>query len=150
MVCGLFSSKTNSKNKNPFLIVLFRTSVERSGELKQGTRLPIEDEFQILADRIANAYYRKDTTGTMKEAGLDDYLVLLSIYQTCRYRGISFLKFMLSRERDIDVFCTNPRMRRRQQDIELYPKDFTPQITQLQKRRKKDSGAGPASRSTDN
>jgi hypothetical protein len=90
------------------------------------------------------AYYREDTTGTMKEAGLNDYLVLLSIYQTCRYIGISFLKFMLSRERNIDVFSTNPRMRRRHQEIELYPKDFTPQITQLHKRTKKEGGAGPA------
>jgi hypothetical protein len=81
------------------------------------------------------AYYREDTAGTMKEAGLSHYLVLLSIYQTCRYRGISFLKFLLSRERNIDVFCANTRMRRRHQEIELYPKDFTPQITQLHKRK---------------
>lgn len=90
------------------------------------------------------AYYREDTTGTMKEAGLNDYLVLLSIYQTCRYRGISFLKFMLSGERNIDVFSTNPRMRRHHPEIELYPTDFTPQITQLHKKTKKNGGAGPA------
>ncbi len=42
------------------------------------------------------AYYREDTVGTMTEAGLNDYLVLLSIYQTCRYKGVSFLKFLLS------------------------------------------------------
>ena len=32
---------------------------------------------------------------TDKEAGLNDYLVLLSIYQTCRYKGVSFLKFLV-------------------------------------------------------
>ena len=36
------------------------------------------------------AYYREDTAGTMKEEGLSDYLVLFSIYQTCRYKGVSF------------------------------------------------------------
>jgi predicted RecB family nuclease len=33
------------------------------------------------------AYYRDGNPGRLKEPGLNDYLVLLSIYQTCRYRG---------------------------------------------------------------
>jgi hypothetical protein len=33
----------------------------------------------------------------MTEAGLVDYLVLLSLFQTCRYKGASFYKFLLSR-----------------------------------------------------
>jgi hypothetical protein len=41
------------------------------------------------------AYYRAKTTGNMRETGLSDYLVLLSIYQTCRYKDISFLEFLL-------------------------------------------------------
>jgi hypothetical protein len=72
------------------------------------------------------AYYREDTVGIMREAGLNDYLMLLSLYMTCRYKGISFLKFLLSKERDIDAFCAKPRMRRRNPDFELYPKGFTP------------------------
>ena len=32
------------------------------------------------------------------------YLVLLSIYQTCRYKEIRFLDFLLSKARDIDRF----------------------------------------------
>ena len=39
------------------------------------------------------------TDGMLEEEGLSDYLVLLSVYQSCEYRGVSFLKFMLSRER---------------------------------------------------
>ena len=35
-------------------------------------------------------------------------------------------KFLLSGERDIDAFCTNKRNRRRRDQIELYPKGFTP------------------------
>jgi hypothetical protein len=72
------------------------------------------------------AYYREDTVGVMKEAGLSDYLVLLSLCHTCRYRGISFLKFLLSRERDIDAFGTRGRARRRRPVIEVYPKGFVP------------------------
>src|SRR4029077_18822146 len=48
----------------------------------------------------AFAYYRRVSDGKMREDGLCDYLVLLSIYQTCKYRGVSFLKFLLSREDD--------------------------------------------------
>jgi len=71
------------------------------------------------------AYYREGTVGTMKEAGLNDYLLLLSLYQTCRYKGVSFLKFLLSRQRDIDAFCAKRRAARRP-DVELYPKGFVP------------------------
>jgi hypothetical protein len=70
------------------------------------------------------AYYREDTVGVMKEAGLKDYLVLLSLCHTCRYRGISFLKFLLSRERDVDTFCDRRHARRQRPVIELYPKGF--------------------------
>jgi hypothetical protein len=42
------------------------------------------------------AYYREDAAGRLKEDRLSDHLVLLSISQTCRYRGINFLKFLLS------------------------------------------------------
>jgi len=70
------------------------------------------------------ARYRTDTAGLMTEAGLDDYLVLLSVYVTCRYKGVSFLKFLLSKLRDIDAFCARPTRRSRSSAIELYPKAF--------------------------
>ena len=50
------------------------------------------------------ADYRELVDGQFTESGLNEYLVLLSIYLTCRYKGISFLKFILSREKDIDAF----------------------------------------------
>jgi hypothetical protein len=80
------------------------------------------------------AYYREDTVGVMKEAGLTDYLVLLSLCHSCRYRGISFLKFLLSRERDIERFGTR-RYATRHPVIEVYPKGFNP--THLAKMRRK-------------
>jgi predicted RecB family nuclease len=77
------------------------------------------------------AYYREDQPGRLMEAGLKDYLVLLGLYQTCRYRGVSFLKFMLSRETDMDAFCKRPGRRREATLIEVYPEgvvrpDFGP------------------------
>jgi uncharacterized protein (TIGR03067 family) len=69
------------------------------------------------------AYYRDGNPGRLREHGLKDYLVLLGLYQTCRYKGISFLKFLLSRERDMDAFCQG-RGRRRLPAIEVYPKGF--------------------------
>ena len=87
------------------------------------------------------AYYREDTIGVMKEAGLTDYLVMLSLCHTCRYRGISFLKFLLSRERDIDSFVTRSRPRRRRPVIEVYPKGFVPpHIAQLRDKATRKSG----------
>jgi hypothetical protein len=56
----------------------------------------------------------------VSEAGLAPYLVLLSIQQTCKYKGISFLKFLLSRETDIDSFRES-RNKRAITAIELYP-----------------------------
>jgi predicted RecB family nuclease len=68
------------------------------------------------------AYYREDTTRTLTEVGLTDHLVLLSICQTCRYKNVSFLKFLLSKEQDIDAFCEGQRRKRRSSTIEVYPK----------------------------
>ena len=41
----------------------------------------------------------------MSEEGLSDYLVLLSIYQTCKYRGVSFLKFLLLKRKMSNRFA---------------------------------------------
>jgi predicted RecB family nuclease len=71
------------------------------------------------------AYYREGTVGLLREAGLTDYLVLLSIYQTCRYRGVSFLKFLLSLQRDVDAFCEHPRRKRQRPLIEVYTSGVT-------------------------
>jgi len=84
------------------------------------------------------AYYREVAAGRLKEDRLRDYLLLLSISETCRYRGVSFLKFLLSRERDIDAFCEKPGRRRRFPIIEVYPKgiertDSRPRTTTVSK-----------------
>jgi predicted RecB family nuclease len=71
------------------------------------------------------AYYREGAVGVMSEEGIQNYLVLLSIYQTCRYQGISFLKFLMSKERDIERFCTTKRSAQHKPSVELYPLGFS-------------------------
>jgi IS1 family transposase len=71
----------------------------------------------------AFAYYREAAGSLITEVGLHQYLILLSIYQTCKYKGVSFLEFLLSREADIDVFRESGRRRKAVPDIELYPDD---------------------------
>jgi len=72
----------------------------------------------------AFAYYREVADSMITEVGLNQYLVLLSVYQTCKYKGVSFLQFLLSRETDIDVFRKSSSRRRAVPDIELYTEDI--------------------------
>jgi len=51
------------------------------------------------------AKYRRLANGRFTENGLRDYLKLLSVYETCRYKAVGFLAFLLSKERDIDSFA---------------------------------------------
>ena len=67
------------------------------------------------------AYYREYADGLITESGLKDYLVLLSVYLTCKYKRVNFLTFLLSRETDIDVFRNSRRQRKQQRIIELHP-----------------------------
>lgn len=79
------------------------------------------------------AYYREGTVGTMKEAGLSDYLVLLSLCQTCRYKSVSFLKFLLSRMTDLDAFCKGQRASQPLPQVEVYPDGFSPAFFRCRK-----------------
>ena len=81
------------------------------------------------------AYYREDTVGTMKEEGLTGYLTMLSLCHTCRFRGISFLKFLRSRVRDVDSFGVRRRHRQRRPEIEIYPKGFLPPFLPASRRK---------------
>src|SRR5262249_26840394 len=71
------------------------------------------------------AFYREGTVGCLTEAGLGHYLVLLSLHQTCRYRGVSFLKFLMSGQKDVDAFCQGRRAPR-PPDVQVYEKGFVP------------------------
>ena len=71
------------------------------------------------------ADFRELFDGQISEHGLNAYLVLLSIYVSCEYKGLSFLKFLLSKERDIDAFYRQDFRKRSSQLIELVPEGFT-------------------------
>lgn len=73
----------------------------------------------------AFACFRRTTDGLMREEGLSDYLVLLSVQQTCKYRGVSFLEFLLSQEEDVEAFCRHRRKKNPPPTIEVYPEGFS-------------------------
>jgi Transposase IS66 family len=52
----------------------------------------------------AFAALRNVIGGSSTEKGIRDYLILLSLGETCKYKGVSFLDFLRSGEKDIDVF----------------------------------------------
>jgi predicted RecB family nuclease len=82
------------------------------------------------------AQYRKGADGKMTESGLNDYLVLLSVYQTCKYKGVSFLKFLLSGEKNVDMFIATGGKTRPTTGLELYPEGFSPNRQKKGARRK--------------
>jgi hypothetical protein len=54
------------------------------------------------------------------ESGIHDYLILLSVYQTCEYRGVDFLEFLRSGEKRVDDYVRKghfPRSRPKLQEI---------------------------------
>jgi hypothetical protein len=58
----------------------------------------------------AFARLRDVIAGSSTKKGLDDYLTLLTVAETCKYQGLDFLDFLRSREKDVETF---PQSRRR-------------------------------------
>jgi len=65
----------------------------------------------------AFAALRKGLGGTSSEKGIGEYLTLLSICETCKYKGIRFLDFLRSGEQDIDVFIQKGARVSKQSDL---------------------------------
>jgi hypothetical protein len=72
------------------------------------------------------ACYRELANGQFAEKGLSDYLVLLSIRLTCKYKGMSFLKFLLSRQTDVDQFGKEGARKKLIPSLELHPEGVPP------------------------
>ena len=64
----------------------------------------------------AFAMVRRTLAGVTSEKGIRDYLVLLSICQTCKYKEVDFLDFLRSGERDVEAFANSKRRRSRCKD----------------------------------
>jgi hypothetical protein len=73
----------------------------------------------------AFARFRELYDGQMGEEGLSDFLVLLSVQQTCEYRGVNFLEFLLSREEDVAAFRVRRRTGNEPPALEVYPDGFS-------------------------
>jgi predicted RecB family nuclease len=54
----------------------------------------------------AFAALRDVIEGTATPSGIQEYLVLLSLSETCRYKNVDFLDFLCSGEKDVDAFAT--------------------------------------------
>jgi predicted RecB family nuclease len=52
---------------------------------------------------------RQVISGTSTKKGVEEYLTLLSVSETCLYRGIDFLDFLESGERDVAAFARRRR-----------------------------------------
>ena len=57
----------------------------------------------------AFARLRDVIAGSSTKKGIDEYVTLLSISETCKYRGIDFLDFLRSGERDVATFAPSRR-----------------------------------------
>jgi hypothetical protein len=59
----------------------------------------------------AFARLRDVIEGSSTEKGIQEYLILLSVCQTCKYQGLDFLDFLRSGEKDITAFAQSGRRR---------------------------------------
>ena len=48
---------------------------------------------------------RRNFSGFSTEKGIREYLILISICETCKIKGLNFLEFLRSGEKDIDAFA---------------------------------------------
>jgi hypothetical protein len=60
----------------------------------------------------------------MEEPGLHDSLVLLNVFQTCWNKGVSFWKFLLSKQTNIEEFASG--VSSHHCGLELFPAGFEP------------------------
>lgn len=71
----------------------------------------------------AFARLRDVMAGASSKKGIDEYLTLLSVAETCEYQGLDFLDFLRSGEKDIETFARSHRRytRRKNDQSELRP-----------------------------
>ena len=59
----------------------------------------------------AFARLRDVISGTSTKKGVDEYLSLLTVAETCEYQGLDFLEFLRSGEKDVETFARGRRRR---------------------------------------
>jgi predicted RecB family nuclease len=73
------------------------------------------------------AKYREFADGRFTEASLNDYLVILSVYQSCEYQGIDFLDFLRGKDQDdAGGFGSGRRKRPTVDEVQTDPEQHAP------------------------
>jgi hypothetical protein len=73
------------------------------------------------------AKYRQFADGRFTEASLNDYLVILSVYQSCEYQGIDFLDFLRGKDQDdAGGFGSGRRKRPTVDEVQTDPEQLAP------------------------
>lgn len=70
----------------------------------------------------AFARLRRMIEGLSTPKGIEEYLILLSVCQSCKYSGLDFLDFLRSGETDIGTFGAGQQTRRELRRHELFPR----------------------------
>jgi predicted RecB family nuclease len=70
------------------------------------------------------AHYRVRSDGNVNETGLEAYLTLLSVHQTCKNKGVGLLGFLLSGQRDIDKYRKLGKKVRKPFSLDVLPSRF--------------------------
>ena len=78
----------------------------------------------------AFARLRDVMRGTASKKGIEEYLTLLSVAETCEYQGLDFLSFLRSGETDIESFakgrCRYTRRKNNQSELGTIPRTIRP------------------------
>jgi len=69
-------------------------------------RMPLPPETFFAGNAIKRFASRRKIIGaSFTETEIQDYLLFLSIYQTCRHKNVSFLQFLRSAQADVNEFA---------------------------------------------
>jgi predicted RecB family nuclease len=112
-------------------VARFYRQLPKTGEVSAAT-LKLKDRFDTNRDKLftflehdgvtwnnnnaehaikAFARLRRAIEGLSTPKGIEEYLILLSVCQTCKYSGLDFLAFLRSGETDIGAFAARQRKR---------------------------------------
>jgi hypothetical protein len=84
----------------------FRKNREKLCEFLHHDNVPWNNKAAEHAVK-AFALYRAIADGVFTRNGIKRYLIFLSIYQTCRLKDIDFLKFLLTKRKNIDAYVSS-------------------------------------------
>src|SRR5262249_29754720 len=111
----------------------FLRRMRKQSRRKRLAERVLANAVNVLSVVHASVYYRRLTDGRVNARCLKYYLILLSVYLTCKFRGVSFLKFLLSEEKDVEKFCRGAR-KKHKPSVPVYPKGFPRQYPNKRKR----------------